>query len=94
MGQSINIVGCVVRFINSCVAMSSSSLLLDMRMLTTYPDNVLSYHQYNDANLFQPIIMDCSFPASEVEKDSCKLLSMITYKTYYCNKDGKMSHLT
>ena len=70
--------------------MNTGSLLLHMWIITTYPDIVLSYEQYNDANSFQPITLDCAIPASEVEKESGKLSAVITYKTRYCDKDGKI----
>lgn len=61
-----------------------------MWIITTYPDIVRSYKQCDDANPFQPITVQCAIPASETKYDSNKLSAVITYKTRYCDKDGKL----
>ena len=59
--------------------MNMISLLLNMWVITTYPDIELSHKQYDDTDPFQLITLDCAIPASEVEKDSVKLSVIVTY---------------
>ena len=55
-----------------------------------YPEIVHSCERYDDALPFQPITLDCAVPSSVAEKDSCKLSVVVTYKTRYAYKSGKM----
>ena len=61
-----------------------------MWIITAYPDIVLSYEQYDDDNPFHPITLDCDIPASEAEKESGKFSAVVTYKSSYCDMDGKI----
>jgi len=76
--------------LDSCTAMNTGSLLLHMWIITTYPEIVESYEQFDDAVPFQPIMLDCAIPASEAEKDTGKLSAVVTYKTQYKKSDGSM----
>ena len=71
-----------------CAVMKTGSLLLHMWIIIPYPDIVFSYEQYDDANQFQQITLDCAIPASEADKDSGKMPADVTLKTRYCDKDS------
>ena len=61
-----------------------------MCIMTMYPHIVESYEKYDDANPFQPITLDLALPASKTEMDAGKLSAVVTYKTRYFDKNGKI----
>ena len=56
--------------LNSFTAMNTGSLILHQWIITTYPEIVDSYEQYDDENSFQPITPNFAIPASKAEKDT------------------------
>ena len=79
---------------DSCAVMNVANELLHMWIMTTYPEIVHKYERYDDVVAFQPITLDCAIPISDAKKDKGKLLSIVTYKTRYCKKDGTMMTLS
>ena len=75
--------------LDSCAAMNTGSLYLHQWIITEYPHIVEKYEQYDDAQPFQPITLDCALPASEAEKTTGKLTAVVTYKTRYVDKEGR-----
>ena len=75
--------------LDSCAAMNTGNKLLHMWIMTTYPDIVVSYEQYNDENPFRPITLDCAVPTSAAEKEASKLSAVVTYMTRYTDDNGK-----
>ena len=71
--------------VNSCAVMNVGNLRLHKWIITTNPDIVESYIQFDDENPFDPIRFNFAF--SE-EKSDLKggLTSLVTYKT--CYKDA------
>ena len=79
---------------DSCAAMNTANLLLHQWIMTTYPDIVDSYEHFNDDNPFQPIELDCAVPNSDSKQNRNKLTAVVTYKTRYCNLDGKPMNIS
>ena len=79
---------------DSYAAMNTANEILHIWIMTTYSEIVTGYEQYDDANAFQPITLDCTVPASTVKKEAGKLLSVVTYKKRYNKKDGSMMTLS
>ena len=75
--------------LDSCAAMNTGNKLLHMWIMTTYPDIVKSYEQYDDENPFRPITLDCAVPTSAAEKEASKLSAVVTYITRYNDASGK-----
>ena len=75
--------------LDSCSAMNTGNLRLHQWIITEYPHIVEKYEQYDDAQPFWPITLDCALPASEAEKTTSKLTAVVTYKTRYVDKQGK-----
>jgi hypothetical protein len=46
--------------INTCAAMSTGNLLVHQWFITTYPQCVAEYIQYDDSNPFEPIKLSCA----------------------------------
>ena len=80
--------------INSCAAMNTGSLLLHMWIITNYPSIVESHEKFDDAVPYQPIILHYAIPASDTEKDTCKLSAVVSYKTRYNKSDGNMMNIS
>lgn len=80
--------------LDSYTAMNTANSLLYMWIMTTYPDIVISYEQFNDNEGFQPITLDCAIPSSEQEKDDSKLSAAVTYKMRCVDATGKMIALS
>ena len=75
--------------LDSCAAMNTDSLHLHQWVITQHPHLVESYEQFDDANPFRPITLDCAVPQSEAEKTTGKLTAVVTYKTRYMDEQGK-----
>ena len=75
--------------LDSCAAMNTGSLHLHQWIMTKYPHLVEKYEQFDDANPFRPITLDCAVPQSEAEKTTGKLTAVVTYRTRYVDKVGK-----
>ena len=75
--------------LDSCAAMNTGSLHLHQWVCTQHPHLVENYEQFDDADAFRPITLDCAVPQSEAEKTTGKLTAVITYKTRYRDNEGK-----
>ena len=79
--------------LDSCAAMNTGNALLQMWIITTYPDIVDSYERFDDDNAFQPITLEYDVPSSAAEKDARKLSAIVTYKTRYKDQNVDMIEL-
>ena len=80
--------------LDSCAAMNTGNLTLHQWIMTTYPEIVHSYEQFDDAKPFAPISLACAVPSSESDMTSNKLTSVVTYKTRYQNSEGENIYLS
>ena len=54
-----------------------------MWIMTTYPDIVLNYDQFDDDQPFESIQLDFAVPSSLSDKEASKLTALFTYNTKY-----------
>jgi hypothetical protein len=55
LGHSLDAAVSLVCLYDTCAAVCSGNFLFHQWVITTYPDLVLSFEQFNDANPFEPI---------------------------------------
>ena len=80
---------CIHTHIDTCAAMSTGNLLVHQWFITTYPECVAEYIQYDDADPFEPIKLSCAIEdLSAVEALHGKLTAIVRYHTRYVNADG------
>lgn len=77
--------------IDSCAAMNAGNLRVHQWIITTYPDIVEEYIQYDDANPFQPIMLECAVEDAKrmMEDTGGKLTAIVRYKTRYVDSEGQ-----
>ena len=80
--------------LDSCAAMSTANALLRIWIMTQHLEIIISYERFDDANAFQLIILDCAVSTSDAEKAASQLSAVVTYKTRYTTKYGKMMTLS
>ena len=71
--------------VDSCAAMNVGNLRLHHWIITTNPNIVESYIQFDDENPFDPIALNCAVdknPSTHTDMGN-KLTAMVTYKTRY-----------
>ena len=69
--------------------MSTGSLLLHQWIVTSFPKIVKSYHQFDDSNPFDPLLLDCAVPIAHDDSLSDKLTAVVTYYTQHKTADGE-----
>ena len=79
---------CFACHVDSCAAMNTGNLLLHEWIMTTYPEIVCSYEQFDDENPFEPLRLACAVSIEDVTATYGQLTSIVTYHTQYKNKDG------
>ena len=80
--------------LDNFILINTGHSLLHMWIMTNYLETVESYDCHDDTDEFQPITLDCFVPSSAAEKDAIKLSDVVTYKTRYHDKNGKMITLS
>jgi hypothetical protein len=68
--------------------MNTGNLLLHEWIMTTYPEIVCSYEQFDDENPFEPLRLACAVSIEDVTATYGQLTSIVTYHTQYKNKNG------
>ena len=75
--------------INTC-AMNTGNLQVHQWLMTTYPEIVAEYIQFDDSDPFQPLQLECAVSdLSAVEDNHGKLTAIVRYWTQYKHEDGK-----
>lgn len=70
--------------VDTCAAMSTGNLQLHEWIMTTYPDIVAEYIQYDDNNPFEPIQLSCAVQdLNTVQAEHGKLTAIVRYWTRY-----------
>ena len=81
---------CFLCHVDSCAAMNTGNLLLHQYIMTTYPETVAEYIQYNDKEPFEPIRLECAVQDLErVENEQGKLTAIVRYLTPYTDTENK-----
>ena len=75
--------------LDSCAGMNTGSLLLHQWIITTFPQIVKSYQQFDDLHGFEPLILDCAVPIETSDPLSGKLTAVVEYYTWYVTADNK-----
>ena len=76
--------------LDSCSSMNTGNRLVRQWLMTKYPDTDHRYEQFDNSNLFEPIISEGELnvdSAKEFEAD--KLTATMTYNTCYNNSNGE-----
>ena len=75
--------------LDSCAGMNTGNLAIHQYIITQHPSIVAEYIQFDDANPFDPIRLECAIPqlALEDKKQGC-LTAIVRYYTKYSNADG------
>lgn len=61
-------------------SMNTANELLHIWIITLYPEIVVSYELYDDANSFHTITLDCDVSTSNSLKEVENLIAVIVYK--------------
>jgi hypothetical protein len=93
--------GCVTFLchVDSCAAMSTGNSLVHSWIMSTYPEIVVDYGEYNDPDPFVPLDLRCAVASNAQEPTESKkdlrnsLTKYVTYKTSYI-VDGKPATVT
>jgi hypothetical protein len=76
--------------IDTCAAMSTGNLLVHQWFITTYPQCVAEYIQYDDSNPFEPIKLSCAIEdLTAAEALHGKLTAIVRYNTRYVDTKGQ-----
>ena len=75
--------------LDSCAAMNTTNLKLHQWIVTTYPTIVASFEQFDNANPFHPIGLNCAVPSANANAITNKLTAVVIYKTWYTDIDNK-----
>lgn len=75
--------------VDSCAAMNTGNWLLHKWIMSTFPDIVVDYQEFNDPNPFEPLSLRCAVSSNKNESvstlknlDDC-LCAVVTYKSGY-----------
>ena len=70
--------------VDTCAAMSTGNLQLHKWIMTTYPEIVAEYIQYDDNNPFEPIQLSCTVQdLNTVQAEHQTLTAIVRYWTQY-----------
>lgn len=80
---------------NSCAAMNTGNKLLHQWIISTYPEIVVAYEEFNDPNPFEPLGLQCAVSKEFMCDDTDPSLALadcltavVTYRTSYVWPDG------
>jgi hypothetical protein len=80
---------------DSCAAMNTGNKLLHQWIVSTYPDIVVAYEEFNDPNPFEPLGLQCAVSKEFMCDDADPSLALadcltavVTYRTAYTWPDG------
>ena len=69
-----------IRHVDTCAAMSTGNLQLHEWIMTTSPEIVAEYIQYDDINPFEPIQLSCAVQdLNTVQAEHGKLTAIVSY---------------
>ena len=87
-GSNANNETCFLCHVDSCAAMNTGNETVHKWIMTTYPEIVCSFEQFDDENPFEPLSLACAVSIEEITASYGRLTSVVTYHTQYNDKNG------
>lgn len=79
---------CFACRVDSCAAMNTGNKLVHEWIMTTFPEIVCSYEQFDDENPFEPLRLVCAVSIEDITATYGQLTGVVTYHTQYKDKHG------
>jgi hypothetical protein len=79
---------CFACHVDSCAAMNTGNKLVHEWIMTTFPEIVCSYEQFDDENPFEPLRLACAVTIEDITATYGQLSGVVTYHTQYKDKHG------